>query len=65
MRTIVFLTLLNLIALSTFCQNSVSSVARQNEEFTPYYEMAAAGSKVLYLPMDYGLTKGITGCISR
>ena len=54
MKTIILLTLLNFIAISTFCQNSVSSVAQQREEFTPYYEMAAAGSKVLYLPMDYG-----------
>ena len=54
MKTIVFLTLINFLALNAFCQNSVPSLLKKSEVFTSYYEMAAAGSKVLYLPMDYG-----------
>lgn len=54
MKPIAFVILISFISINAFCQNTLSSVVKQSEVFTSYYEMAVAGSKVLYLPMDYG-----------
>jgi hypothetical protein len=53
MRAITLTILIVVISPITFCQNIISSVIKHNEILTPYYELKAAGGKVLYLPMDY------------
>jgi len=41
--------------ISGFAQDSkIASIVRQKEIKTEYYEMTEAGSKVLYLPMEFG-----------
>ncbi|GGB15416.1 hypothetical protein [Puia dinghuensis] len=54
MKILVFVILISCIPGSAFCQSGLSSIVRQREIFTPYYEMTSAGGKVLYLPMNYG-----------
>jgi len=54
MKPIVLFILISLFSLPVFCQSSILSVVEQREVLTPYYEMISAGSKVLYLPMDFG-----------
>jgi hypothetical protein len=54
MKPITLFLLISFVSIVAFCQNTLSTVVRQKEIFTSQYEMAAAGSKILYLPMDYG-----------
>jgi hypothetical protein len=54
MKLIPLITLIILISLQSYCQNSITSLVKDKEIFRPYYRLTEAGSKVLYLPMDYG-----------
>jgi hypothetical protein len=54
MKPIALFLLISFVSIVAFCQNTLSTVVRQKEIFTSQYEMTAAGSKILYLPMDYG-----------
>jgi hypothetical protein len=54
MRFILFVALIVFISLKGYCQNSIASLLKTKETFSLYYELTKAGSKVLYLPMDYG-----------
>jgi hypothetical protein len=54
MKPFIFVILFCGLSATAFCQNSVISILKQKEEFVPYYEMAAAGSSVLFLPMNFG-----------
>lgn len=54
MRPTILFILTIFISFKALCQNNISSIVKQSEILTAYYEMATAGSKVLYLPMNYG-----------
>src|SRR5688572_6396547 len=54
MRAITLLILTLFISGIAFSQNNIASIVKQREILVPEYEMAAAGGKVLYLPMEYG-----------
>jgi hypothetical protein len=54
MRSIVLIVLFNVVSFGGFGQNTISTLLKQREILTPQYEMTPAGSKILYLPMDYG-----------
>ena len=54
MRSIVLIVLINFVSIGAFCQNTLLTILRQSETLTSYYELTAAGAKILYLPMDYG-----------
>jgi hypothetical protein len=54
MRSIVLIVLINFVSIRAFCQNNLLTVLRQSEILTSYYELTAAGAKILYLPMDFG-----------
>lgn len=54
MRLIPLVTLIIFTSLKGYCQNSITSLVTAKEIFRPYYKLTEAGSKVLYLPMDYG-----------
>lgn len=54
MRPTILFILTVFISVKALCQNTVSSVVKKSEILTAYYEMTAGGSKVLYLPMNYG-----------
>jgi len=54
MRSIVLIVLINFVSIRAFCQNNFLTVLRQSEILTSYYELTAAGAKILYLPMDFG-----------
>ena len=54
MRLIPLVTLIIFTSLKGYCQNSIASLVNAKEIFRPYYKLTEAGSKVLYLPMDYG-----------
>ncbi len=43
-----------LLSIHGFGQNRLNVILKQKEIRTEYYDMIGAGSKVLYLPMDYG-----------
>jgi hypothetical protein len=54
MRSFLLLALTILFFFKASSQSLISSYLKQKEILVPYYEMAAAGSRVLYLPIDYG-----------
>ena len=54
MRCIILYLLIIIFNQPLIAQNRITSILKQGEVLNDYYEMAIAGSKVLYLPMEYG-----------
>lgn len=54
MRSTHLVALIIFTCLKGYCQNSITSLVSAKEVFISYYELTEAGSKVLYLPMEYG-----------
>jgi hypothetical protein len=53
MRTLLFFIFLCLSGAS-FSQSRIAAILKDKEVLTDYYEMSSAGSKVMYLPMEFG-----------
>lgn len=54
MRCLILCLLILAYHFDSIAQSKISTIVKQGEVLTEYYDMPIAGSKVLYLPMEYG-----------